>query len=118
MNRRAFLRMSTGCVAGGLDPGLAVASTSTTTRSAGPPAGSAAASPQPSPWSIMVVDADEHRRRLQNIGECNAGIRKCLHRHLVTHYMPGQVAYNLGEYPCRKPWDPNEWDERQLDELR
>jgi len=26
-------------------------------------------------------------------------------------------VYNLGEYPCREPWDPDEWDEAELDRL-
>ena len=39
-------------------------------------------------------------------------------KHLVTDYLPGQCCYNLGEYPCRKPWDPDDWDERELDRLR
>jgi hypothetical protein len=32
--------------------------------------------------------------------------------------MPGHCAYNLGEYPCLKPWDPDDWDEQELDKLR
>src|SRR6202042_2820842 len=62
--------------------------------------------------------AEEHRRRLLNIQACETGIRKCLRRDLVTGYIPGQVSYNLGEYPCRKPYDPDEYDERELDRLR
>ena len=38
--------------------------------------------------------------------------------HLVTDYLPGQCCYNLGEYPGRKPWDPDDWDEQELDALR
>ena len=37
---------------------------------------------------------------------------------LVTSYLPGQCCYNLGEYPCRKPWDPGEYDEQELDRLK
>ncbi len=39
-------------------------------------------------------------------------------KHLITGYIPGQVSYNLGEYPSRKPYDPGEYDERELDRLR
>jgi len=41
-----------------------------------------------------------------------------MRKHLITNYLPGQCCYNLGEYPCLKPWDPDEWDERELDKLR
>ncbi|MCW5977935.1 MAG: hypothetical protein KIT09_07645 [Bryobacteraceae bacterium] len=61
--------------------------------------------------------AEDHRRRLQNIARCERGIHKCLRRHLITGYIPGQAAYNLAEYPCRKPYDPGEADERELDRL-
>ena len=45
-------------------------------------------------------------------------IRKCMRKHLVTNYLPGQCCFNLGEYPCRKPWNPGEYDEQELDRLR
>ena len=35
----------------------------------------------------------------------------------MIDYLPAQCCYNLGEYPCLKPWDPDEWDERELDRL-
>jgi hypothetical protein len=41
-----------------------------------------------------------------------------MRKHLITGYLPGQCSYNLGEYPCRKPWDPDDWDARELDRLR
>lgn len=62
--------------------------------------------------------AEDHRRRLQNIAMCEQGIRKCMKKHLITGYTPGQAAYNLGEYPCFKPYDPNGYDENELDRLR
>jgi len=62
--------------------------------------------------------AVDHRRRLENIGVCQRSIRRCLRKHLITSYLPGQCVYNLGEYPCRKPWDPDDWDEQELDRLR
>jgi len=62
--------------------------------------------------------AEDHRRRLQNIGACTREIRKCLRKHLVTNYLPAQCVYNLGEYPSRKPWEPGEYDEQELDRLK
>ena len=58
----------------------------------------------------------EHQRRLVYWEECRRRIRKCLRERTVINYRPGQVVYNLGEYPCRKPWNPNEWDDQQLEQ--
>ena len=77
------------------------------------------ASPDLGPARIAkTFTAEDHRRRLQNIGVCERGIRTCMRKHLITGYIPGQVSYNLGEYPCRKPYDPDEYDEHELDQLR
>jgi hypothetical protein len=69
--------------------------------------------------SVLMKEFSEadHRRRLQNIAICTRTIRSCMRKHLVTNYLPGQCAYNLGEYPCVKPWDPDEYDEQELDRL-
>ncbi len=67
--------------------------------------------------SIMTGSQEDHRRRLEIIAECNRAIRKCMRRQMVGDYIPGHVAYNLGEYPATKPWNPDEWDHRQLQEL-
>jgi len=62
--------------------------------------------------------AADHRRRLENVRYCTQSIRTCLRKHLIAGYLPGQCSYNLGEYPCKKPWSPDEWDEQELDKLR
>ena len=62
--------------------------------------------------------AEDHRRRLQNIGIGTQKIRKCMRKHLITDYLPGQCVYNLGEYPSREPWAPSEYDEQELDRLK
>lgn len=61
---------------------------------------------------------EDHRRRLQNIALGERGVRGCLRKHLITDYLPGQCCYNLGEYPSRKPWSPDDYDEQELDRLR
>ena len=66
--------------------------------------------------AVLGDSAQEHQRRLGYLEECQRRIRKCLRKQMVINYLPGQVVYNLGEYPCRKPWDPDEWDERQLEQ--
>ena len=70
--------------------------------------------------SAVLADytAAEQRTRLRNIGTCQRAIRTCLRKHLITNYLPGQCCYNLGEYPCRTPWEPDAWDEQELDRLR
>jgi len=119
MDRRQFLKTGAGYAMGSvLAASEEQADVPTTHSSTATPADPAAAKPAMNPLTIMVATADEHRRRLRNVAKCNKAIRTCLRRHLVTDYLPGQVAYNLGEYPCRKPWDPDEWDEQQLDELK
>jgi len=70
------------------------------------------------PAVLKSYTADDHRRRLQNIGVCTRAVRRCMRRHLVTNYLPAQCAYNLGEYPCVKPWNPDAHDEQELDRLR
>ncbi|NQT16979.1 MAG: twin-arginine translocation signal domain-containing protein [Planctomycetes bacterium] len=89
-----------------------------------PAAGLVAASPANAPVGAtapaVLADhlAADHRKRLENVGLAQRAIRTCLRKHQVTSYLPGQCCYNLGEYPCRKPWDPDDWDERELDSLR
>ena len=83
------------------------------------PIESSARQPATPPFAFpsILASSDDHRRRLQNIAECNRRIKKCLFQQLILDYLPGQVAYNLGEYPL-KPWkDPDQQDEQQLDEL-
>ncbi|MFV1968161.1 MAG: hypothetical protein ACC628_22285 [Pirellulaceae bacterium] len=86
----------------------------------GPTAQAAAASAtfSTAPAVLSTYTAEDHRQRLQNIARCQQGIRSSLRKHLITSYLPGQACYNLGEYPCRKPWDPDETDEQELDKLR
>jgi len=66
---------------------------------------------------LATWTAEDHRRRLKNIQACERGIRKCLKKHLITNYLPGHVSYNLGEYPSRHPYDPDEYDDNELAEL-
>lgn len=67
---------------------------------------------------MKAYTAEDHRRRLRNIGICTKNIRKCMRKHLITDYLPAQCCYNLGEYPCRTPWDIGEYDEQELDRLK
>ena len=76
------------------------------------------AAKSPTPMVVKSYSNDQHRQRLQNIAACERSIKSCMRKHLITDYLPGQCTYNLGEYPCRKVWNPDEWDERELDRLK
>ncbi|MCZ2080270.1 MAG: hypothetical protein LC130_35325 [Bryobacterales bacterium] len=105
MIRREFLKRAGLCAAGAVAP-----------QSTG---AEPVVSPDLGPSPIMKsFTPEDHRRRLQRIRDCEQSIRVCLKRHLITGYIPGQVSYNLGEYPTVKPYDPDEYDERELDRLR
>ena len=113
MKRRAFLKLSGGAAIGG----------AASTEVAGN-LGSVSGKPitktaiESTPAVLKVYDSGDHQKRLENIAICERRIRKCLRKHLITDYLPGQCSYNLGEYPCRKPWDPDDLDARELDALR
>jgi hypothetical protein len=70
------------------------------------------------PAVLGRYSAEEHRQRLANLAACRLGIRTCMRRQLITNYLPAQCVYNLGEYPCRSPWDPDDYDEGELDRLK
>jgi hypothetical protein len=40
-----------------------------------------------------------------------------MRKQLVNNYLPGQCTYNLGEYPCRSPWEIGDYDVHELDRL-
>src|SRR5215831_8483245 len=106
MNRRGFFRSS----AAGALVGRRVLSDSK-------PSG--AAQTVRTPKSILSgYTEQEQRYRLENIFVCERSIRDCMRKHLITSYLPGQCTYNLGEYPCRKPWEITEWDAQELDCLK
>ncbi len=109
MQRRQFLKASAQAAVVGASVSV----------SAGPTL--AAVRPGPvsaTPAILKSYTAADHRRRLKNIAVYQHEIRTCMAKHLVTSYLPGQCCYNLGEYPCRKPWELGEYDERELDRLK
>ena len=56
----------------------------------------------------------EHRRRINNINEAELNNKKYTKRHRIDAYMPGQVTYNLGDYPSRFSIAPTEYDYKLL----
>jgi hypothetical protein len=115
MDRRAFLKSTVQAAAVGTAVSAAAGDDSlapvAAAKPAAPPVAAAAA-------ILARYTADDHRRRLENIAWCRRAIRGSMREHLVTNYLPAQCCYNLGEYPCRKPYDPDEYDERELDRLK
>lgn len=109
MDRRKFLKTGSAAgLAGVITPAVGAESRGTpnSNRPSAPPA------------VLVTYTAEAHRRRLGHIAFGEQGIRSCLRQHLITDYLPGHCVYNLGEYPWRKPWDPDDWDEAELDRLR
>lgn len=109
MHRREFLK--TGAQA-------AVMGAAVSASGGHAPAAVSSACVTHAPAVLKDYSAEDHRRRLQNHGLCQQTIRSCLRKHLITNYLPAQCGYNLGEYPCRQPWDPGDYDEQELDRLK
>lgn len=54
--------------------------------------------------------AEEHRRRLRNLNDVHVAVGPEQPFHTIQDYLPGQVVYNLGEYPARFPIAPTQYD--------
>ncbi|MBN2292119.1 MAG: twin-arginine translocation signal domain-containing protein [Pirellulales bacterium] len=118
MDRRDFLKTGAKTAATGALAGTALSIPAQDARAAGSPNTNKSTGDPGTSVLMRDFTADDHRRRLQNIGICTQKIRKCMRKHLITNYLPAQCVYNLGEYPSRKPWAPNEYDEQELDRLK
>ena len=108
MDRRTFVKTSAAAaVTGGIGGAVTVSE------------GGQTAPPRfDMPAVLKSHTAEDHRRRLENIGRCHKAIRSCMRKHLVADYLPAQCCYNLGEYPAKKPWTIGTYDEEELDRLR
>lgn len=60
------------------------------------------------------MTASEQRRRLQNLADVHAAVGSLTPCHSVQQYLPGQVVYNLGEYPARFSLAPTAYDAELL----
>ncbi len=114
MDRRQFFKTGAKVAAAG----AAVSLPADSIPAAGSPAAKAAKVACKASPILVSYSADDHRRRLGNIATCTRKIRRCMRKHLVTDYLPAQCVYNLGEYPSRKPWEPGDYDEAELDRLK
>lgn len=59
------------------------------------------------------MTSEDHRQRLQNFADMHAMLGD-MPWQAVRDYIPGQVVYNLSEYPVATPLGPNEYDEELL----
>jgi hypothetical protein len=108
MNRRGFFKSGT----------VAALAGSKLVEGISGSAGDGEAGRQKAASKFSQYSREDHRQRLNHIALCERSIRGCMRKHLVTAYLPGQCSYNLGEYPCRKPWEITEWDAEELDRLK
>ncbi len=53
-------------------------------------------------------------RRMQNLADAYGAVDDCLRLQFIRDYIPGQVTYNLGEYPTRFSIKPTEYDAELL----
>lgn len=114
MDRRQFFKTGVTAAAAG----AAISLPSTAIQAADSPSPKPASAASKSPAILVRFTADDHRRRLKNIATCTQKIRTCMRKHLITDYLPAQCVYNMGEYPSRKRWEPEEYDEQELDRLK
>ena len=113
MDRREFLKTGVTTAAAGT-----ISLSANTIEAADAAVAGAGAGAFKTPAILASYTAQDHRRRLTNVGLCTRKIRKCMRQHLITDYLPAQCVYNLGEYPSRTPWEPGEYDEQELDRLK
>ncbi len=56
----------------------------------------------------------DEQRRMRNLAEAHEAVDECLRVHFIREYIPGQVTYNLGDYPKRFSIAPTEYDAELL----
>lgn len=66
---------------------------------------------------MKLLSVSEQRRRFENIAFAERTAKSYLRKHQVHNYIPGQVIYNLGEYPARFSIAPTAYDEQRIAEL-
>ena len=52
----------------------------------------------------------DYRKRIANVKYANSVVKSCLRRMHIHDYIPGQVIYNLGEYPNKMTIRPTAYD--------
>ena len=62
-------------------------------------------------------DFENVKRRIKKIRRAEEGNKTYLRRHRIGEYLPGQVIYNLGDYPKRFSIEPTEYDFNLLKDM-
>lgn len=64
-----------------------------------------------------MLTVEEHRKRIENLRAAERNNKTYFRRKRIHDYMPGQVIYNLGDYPKRFSIAPTEYDFNLLKEM-
>lgn len=59
---------------------------------------------------MSILTLEQHRQRIENIRKTEEDVIKCHRKQRVRDYLPGQVTYNLGEYPAKFSIEPSAYD--------
>ena len=65
----------------------------------------------------MNYTNEYYRKRTANIKYANSAVKGCLKKMHIHNYIPGQVIYNLGEYPNKMTIKPTEYDYNLIKKL-
>ncbi len=49
---------------------------------------------------MKILTLDQHRARMENLRRADRDIHACTRELRIKDYLPGQVTYNLGDYPA------------------
>ena len=66
---------------------------------------------------MKLLTLEQERTRLENIGYARKNVKEYMRRVRIHDYIPGQVIYNLGEYPATFSIKPTEYDYNRIKEL-
>lgn len=66
---------------------------------------------------MFDVTLETQSRRINNLNSAEQNNKRYLRRHRVMEYMPGQVTYNLGDYPAKFSIAPTEYDYNLIKDL-
>ncbi|MBE7035133.1 MAG: hypothetical protein E7402_03290 [Ruminococcaceae bacterium] len=66
---------------------------------------------------MKLLTQEGYRRRIDNISSADQSNKSYQRRHRIRDYMPGQVTYNLGDYPAAFSMEPTEYDYNLLKSL-
>lgn len=66
---------------------------------------------------MKLLTLEQERARHENLAYAQKNVKKYMRRVRIHDYIPGQVIYNLGEYPAKFSIKPTEYDYNRIKEL-